>query len=337
MVVDWKIQYSKDTKSPQSDIQVLLLLLGSRPVSSVQSLVVSDSLWSHGLQHARPLCPSPSPGVCSNSCPLSWWCHPTISSSDDLSSFCLQSFWASGSALHIRWPKYWSFSISTSTEYSRLISFRIDWFGLLAVRGISGVFSRTTVWKHQFFVILPSLQPISHNICNHCEDHSHDYMDHGRVTSLLFNTLSRFVIVFLKRSNCLLISLLQSPSTVILEPKKRKSVTTSTFSPSICHEVMGPDAMILVFLIFSSKPALSLSSFTCIKRLFSSSSLSAFRVVSFANLRLLMFLPSVLIPACNWAFHMMCSVYRLNKQGDNREPCHTPFLILNQSVFHTVF
>ena len=79
----------------------------------------------------------------------------------------------------------------------------------------------------------------------------HDYMDHGRVTSLLFNTLSRFVIVFLKRSNCLLISLLQSPSTVILEPKKRKSVTTSTFSPSICHEVMGPDAMILVFFFFN--------------------------------------------------------------------------------------
>ena len=80
--------------------------------------------------------------------------------------------------------------------------------------------------------------------------------------SLLFNTLSRFAIAFLPRSKRLLISWLQSPSAVILEPKKRKSVTTSTFSPSIYHEVMELDAMILVFLIFSFKPALSLSSFT---------------------------------------------------------------------------
>ena len=87
----------------------------------------------------------------------------------------------------------------------------------------------------------------------------------SRVMSLLFNTLSRFVIAFLPRSNHLLISWLQSPSLVILEPKKKKSVTISTFSPSICHDVMGLVAMILVFLIFSFKPALSLSSFTLIK------------------------------------------------------------------------
>ena len=110
----------------------------------------------------------------------------------------------------------------------------------------------------------------------------------SRVMSLLFNTLSRFVIAYLPRSNCLPISGLQSPSAVILEPKKRKSATTSTFAPSICHEVMGPDAMMLVFLIFSFKPALSLSSFTLIKRLFSSSWLSALRVVSSAYLSLLM-------------------------------------------------
>ena len=101
----------------------------------------------------------------------------------------------------------------------------------------------------------------------------------GKVMSLLFNTLSSFVIAFLRRSNYLLISWLQSPSTVILEPPKRKSVIASTFSPSICHEVMGPDAMILVFLILSYKLAFSLSSFTLIKRLFSSSSFSAIRVV----------------------------------------------------------
>ena len=104
----------------------------------------------------------------------------------------------------------------------------------------------------------------------------------GRLMPQFFNTLSRFVIAFLPRSNHLLISWLQSPFAVILEPKKRKSVTTSTFSPSICHAIMGPEARILVFLIFSLKPALSLSSFTLIKRLFSSSCLSAIPVVSSA-------------------------------------------------------
>ena len=113
----------------------------------------------------------------------------------------------------------------------------------------------------------------------------------SRVMSLLFNTLCRSVIAFLTRNNHLLISGLQSPSAVISEPKKWKPVTTSTFSPSICHEVVGPDAMILVFLIFSFKLALSLSFFTLTKSLFSSSLLFAIRVVSSTYLRLLMFLP----------------------------------------------
>ena len=107
----------------------------------------------------------------------------------------------------------------------------------------------------------------------------------SRVMSLLFNKLSMFVIAFLPRSNHLLISRLQLPSTVTLEPKRRKFVTTSTTSPSICCEVIGPDAMILVFLIFTFKLALLLSSFIFIKRLFSSSSLSAIRVVSSTYLR----------------------------------------------------
>ena len=165
----------------------------------------------------------------------------------------------------------------------------------------------------------------------------------GRVMSLLFYTMSRFAIAFLSRGNRLLISWLQLPSTVIVEPRKRKSVTTSTFSPSICYAVMVPDAMILVFcccccclfLIFSVKPALSLSSFTLIKRLFSSYLLSAFRVVSSAYLRLLMFLLPILIPACyscSPLFLTMCSVYRLKNQVDSRQPCLTSFLILNQSV-----
>ena len=109
--------------------------------------------------------------------------------------------------------------------------------------------------------------------------------------------LSRLVIAFLPRSKRLLISWLQSPSAVILEPPKIKSVTVSIVSPSICHEVMEPDAMILGFWMLSFKPTFSLSSFTFIKRLFSSS-LSAIRAMSSAYLRLLIFLPAILIPAC---------------------------------------
>ena len=103
----------------------------------------------------------------------------------------------------------------------------------------------------------------------------------------LFNTLSRFVIAFLPRSKCLLLLWLQSPSAVILETKKIRSITVSTFPQSICHEMMGPDAMILVLRMLNFKPAFSLCLFNLIKRLFSSSSLSAFRVVSSAYLRLL--------------------------------------------------
>ena len=138
---------------------------------------------------------------------------------------------------------------------------------------------------------------------------SHMYMTTGKtialalwtfvdkVMSLHFNTLSRFVIAFLPRSKCLFISWLQSPSAVTLEPKKIKSVTTSSFSPSVCHEVMRPNAMILVFWMLNSKPAYSLSSSTFNKRLFSASTLSAIEVVSSAYRRLLIFLWAVLIPA----------------------------------------
>ena len=97
--------------------------------------VVSYSLQPDGLQHIRPPCPSPVPRVYLNSSPLSWWCHPTISSS--VVPFCLQSFPASGSFQMTQWPKYWSFtfSIDPSNEYSGLISFRIHWLDLLAVQG----------------------------------------------------------------------------------------------------------------------------------------------------------------------------------------------------------
>ena len=124
-------------------------------------------------------------------------------------------------------------------------------------------------------------------------------------------------------------------SAVIFEPKKIKSVTVSIVSPSICHEVMGPDAMISVFWMLSFKPTFSPSSFTFSKSLFSSSLLSAIRVVSSGYLRSLIFLPAVLIPACNsssLAFRMMYSALKLNKQGDNIQHWHTPFPIWNQSI-----
>ena len=150
--------------------------------------------------------------------------------------------------------------------------------------------------------------------------------------SLLFNMLSRLVITFLPRSKHLFISWLQSPSAVILEPPKIKSDTVST---SICHEVMGPDAIILVFWMLSLKPTFSLSSFTFIKRLFGSSSLSVLRVVSSAYLRLLIFLLAILSPACasfSPVFLMMYPACKLNKQGNNIQPWRTPFPIWNQSV-----
>jgi len=145
-----------------------------------------------------------------------------------------------------------------------------------------------------------------------------------------FNMLSRLVITFLPRSKHLLNSWLQSPSAVILQPPKIKSVTVSTISPSICHEVMGLDAMIFVFWMLRFKPAFLLSSFTFIKCLFSSSSLSAIRVVSSEYLRLLIFLLAILIPAyasSSPAFLMMYSAFKLNKQGDNTQPWRNPFPI----------
>ena len=160
------------------------------------------------------------------------------------------------SALHIRWSKYWSFSfsISLSNEYSGLISFKMDWLNLLAGQGtlkslLQHYSSEASILLHSAFFIVQL---------------SHPYMTigkiisltiqtfGGKVMSLLFNMLSRLVIIFLPRSKCLLISRLQSPSAVILQQKKIKSVSVSTVSPFICHEMMGLDAMILVFWMLSS-------------------------------------------------------------------------------------
>ena len=213
------------------------------------------TLQPHKLQHTRLPCPSPNPRACSNSCPLSRWCHPTILSSVIPLLFPPSIFpsirvFSNESLLRIRWPKYWSFSfsISPSNEYAGLISFRMNCLDLLAVQGILKSLlqhhsSKASILQGSAFFIVQL---------------SHPYMTTGKtialtrwtfvgkVVSLLFN-MPRLVIAFLKRSKHLLISWLQSPTAVILEPKKIKSVTVSIVSPSICHEVMGLDAMIFNF------------------------------------------------------------------------------------------
>ena len=154
------------------------------------------------------------------------------------------------STLRMRWPKYWSFifSIIPSKEIPGLISFRMDWLDLLAVQGTLKS-SPTPQFKSINSLVLsflhsPTLTSI-HDHWKNCSLTKRTFV--GKVMSLLFNMLSRLVITFLPRSKRLLISWLQSPSAVILEPRKIKSDTVSTVSPSISHEVMGPDAVILVF------------------------------------------------------------------------------------------
>ena len=255
---------------------------------------MSNSLQPHGLQQARPPCASPTPGVYPNSCPLSRWCHPTIYSSVIPFSSCLQSSPESGSFQMSQLFTSGSQSIGVSASISVLPVNTQDWSPLgwtgwisLQSKGLSRVFSNTTVQKHQFFGTQLAL-------------FLHSYMTTGKtialtrwtfvgkVMSLLFNMLSRLVITFLQRNKHVLISWLQLP--------KIKSAV-STVSPFICHRVMGPDTMILVSWVLSLKPTFSLTSFTFIKRLFSSS-LSAVRVVSSAYLRFLRFLQAILIPAC---------------------------------------
>ena len=162
------------------------------------------------------------------------------------------------SALRIRWPKYWSFcfNIIPSNEYPGLISFRMDWLDLLAIQGtlkslLQHHSRKPSILRQSAFFIVQL---------------SHPYMTTGKtialtrwtfldkVMSLLYNMLSRLVITFLPRSKRLLISWLQSPSVVVLEPQKTKSATVSNVFPSICHEVMGPDATILVFLDIHKAP-----------------------------------------------------------------------------------
>ena len=212
------------------------------------------------------------------------------------------------STLRTRWPKYWSFSfsISPSNGHPGLIFFRMDWLDLLAVQWtlkslLQHHSSKASILRHSAFFTVQL---------------SHPYITTGKTIALTrWTFVGKVISLLFKR---LLISWLKSPSAVILEPQKIKSDTVFSVSPSISHEVMGPDVMILVFWMLSFKPTFSLSSFTFIKRLFSSSSLSAIRVVSSAYLRLLIFLPAILFPACassSPTFLMMYSAYKLNKQN----------------------
>ena len=174
------------------------------------------------------------------------FCHPLLFLPSVFPTIRICSY---KSVLRIRWLKDWSFSISLSNEYSGLISFRINWFDLLAVQGtlkslLQHHSSKASILQCSTFFMVQL---------------SHPYITTGKITdltrwtfvsrvmSLLFNMLSRLVIDFLPRRKHHLISWLKSPSAVILEPKKIKSVTVSIVSPSICHEVMGLDAMIFLF------------------------------------------------------------------------------------------
>ena len=174
--------------------------------------------------------------------------HPLLSSSPLPSIFPSIRVFSNESVLHIRWPKYWSFSfsISTSSEYSGLISFRMDWLDLLAVQGtLKGLLQHhsskaSILWHSAFFIV-----QLSHPYMTTGKTIALTrWMFVGKVISLLFNKLSRLIITFLPKSKYFLISWLQSPSAVILEPPKIKSVTVSTVSPFMpwsdgtrCHDL----------------------------------------------------------------------------------------------------
>ena len=226
--------------------------------------VVSDCLQPLGQHHTRLPCPSPTPDACSNSSPSSQWCHPTISSSVFPFSSHLQSFPASESFPMSQFfasvAKVLELQLQhlSFNEYSGLLSFRIDWLDLLAVQGtpkslLQHHSSKASILQHSAFFIVQISHPYMTTGKNIALTR---WTFVGKAMSLLLNMLSRLDIAFPPRSKKLLISWLQSPFVVILEPPKIKPTTVS---PSICHEVMGPDAMILVFWMLSFKLAFSLS------------------------------------------------------------------------------
>ena len=200
-------------------LETFHLLSLSVPLRLVVQSLSRVQLCAAWIAAHQASCPSPSPGVCSNSCPLHWWCHPTISSFVPPSppALNLSQHWVFSNelSLHIRWPKYWRVRISPSNEYSGLSSFRFDWFDLAVQETLQSLLQHHSFHIHTWLLEKNVALTIQTFV--------------GKVISLLFNTLSRFVIIFLPRSKRLLISWLQSPSAVILEPQKIKSVTVSTF------------------------------------------------------------------------------------------------------------
>ena len=182
---------------------------------------MSDSLWSHGLQHARLPCLSPTLRVYSNSCPFSRWCHPTISSSVVPFSSCLQSFPASGSFPLSLFFSSGGQSICISPSTSVLPMNIQDWFPLgwtgwisLQSKGLSSILSNNTVQKHQFFKSINSafFIVLSISIHDYWKNHGFAWWTFvGKVMSLFFIMLSRLVIALLPKSECLLLSWLQHP------------------------------------------------------------------------------------------------------------------------------
>ena len=208
------------------------------------------TLQSHGRQHTRPPCPSPTPRVYSNPCPLSRWCHSTISSSVIPFSSHLQSFPASGSFPMSQFFASGGQSIGVSASASVLPMNIQDWFTLgwtgwisFQSKGLWRVFSNTTVQKHQFFSAQFSL---------YSNSHTHTWLLEktivltrqtfvGKVISLLFNMLSRLIITFLPRSKCLLISWLQSPSAVIFSSVQfSHSVVSDSLQPHVSQQARPP-------------------------------------------------------------------------------------------------
>ena len=199
--------------------------------------VVSDCPRFCGLWHASLPYPSPSPRECSNLCPLSQWCCPTNLSCHPLlllpSFFPSMRVFSNESALRIRWISV----ISPSNDYSGLISIRIDWFDLLVVQGtlkrlLQHHSSKASILQCSAFFMVQLWHPYM-TTGKTIKETRWTFV--GKVMSLLFNVLSRFVVIFLPRSKRRLISWLQSPSAVILETKKIKSITISVVSPSLCH------------------------------------------------------------------------------------------------------
>ena len=216
---------------------------------------MSNSLQPHESQHVRPPCPSPSPGVHSNSTSIK-----SVMPSSHLILCCplfllspippsIKEVFSNESTLLMRWPKYWSFSISPSKEHPGLISFRMDWLIVLAVQGtlkslLQNYSSEASILRSSVFFTVQLSHPY---VTTGKTIALTRWTFVGKVISLLLNMLSRFLITFLPRSKHLLISWLQSPSSaVILEPKKIKSATVATFYPSLCHEAIGSDAMIFI-------------------------------------------------------------------------------------------